>query len=149
MYLGADCNLPQAQKSQQTQPLPSHSSPLQITNICLEGACTQVWSPRFCGCCPRDRTLDHLALIANGACIHESHRIVVNKEAVINKHRSSPLQLYTQARHRGSQQKSSPLGFSLERSVLTTYFANYCLHLGAECNLPLWDNDRSWHTLNC
>ena len=35
---------------------------------------------------PEDRPPGHLALRDNGVCIHESHRTVAHKEAIVNKH---------------------------------------------------------------
>ena len=73
--------------------LPSPSSLPQAINISLERACAHNWHPSSCGCCLRHGPLDCLVLLANGACIYDSHSIVANKEAILNRYRSTPLQL--------------------------------------------------------
>ena len=115
----------------------------KVTSISLERACTHIWYLRSCGCCLRDGPLDYLALIANVVWIHKSHSTIANKEAVLNRCRRTPLQLYTWVQHRENRQNQlSPSFFFLGRS-LTIYILSCCqsmwfpisLHLGAECNL--------------
>ena len=43
---------------------------------------------QYMNCCLRDRSQDHMALIASGACFHESHMTVANREAVLNGYSS-------------------------------------------------------------
>lgn len=44
------------------------SATLQIANISQRQACTRVWCPGFCGCCP-GTPLDHLSLVARRAWV--------------------------------------------------------------------------------
>lgn len=67
---------------------PSPSRPIQTISISLEGAYTDIWHSRLCGCCQRDGPLDCLAAIANRACILQSHRTSAHKEAVPNRSRN-------------------------------------------------------------
>lgn len=61
-------------------PLLPPSGSLQLTSISLEGIYAHIWSLNFCSCHLRKKLLDCLVLIANWACILESHKTVGNKE---------------------------------------------------------------------
>lgn len=63
--------------------------PLKVATVTMERAYMHICA-QLLRCCLWDGPLDCLALIANRACIHESYRIVTNKEAVLNGHRSTP-----------------------------------------------------------
>lgn len=93
--------------------------------------------------CQRERPLNCLALIANGACIHESLRTRTNKESFLIRHRSTPCG-YTPEPRTGGAAKM-PTNQFLSRRNLTTYFPRCCLkiklqikwHLGVDCDSPL------------
>ena len=71
--------------------LPSPSRPLWVAGISLQKACTCILCPSFCSSCQNG--LNHLALIAAGACMHEPHRTIAHKEAALDEHRSTHFSL--------------------------------------------------------
>lgn len=84
--------------------------------------------PSFCRSHPRDRSSDHLALIASRICIHKSHRTVANKK-VFKGHRCTPT--------------PCPSSYSQRVWLLIS------LHLGANCGPTPGDADtlNSWEPL--
>lgn len=82
--LASGCDIPWGQENPRTSSLPSPSSTLQVAGISLEGSLHRS-VPSFCRCCPRDRSPEHLPLIASGASIYKCHRTTTIKEAVLNR----------------------------------------------------------------
>lgn len=149
-------------------PLPFSSSPLQGTDISLKGVCTHIWYPISWGYQPRDEPLNNLALIANWAyiledytgyskqrkfladcsprdCVHESHR----REGAKKGREVPPVPCsYTPGLSTEGAGKKAHLQF-FHGGYLATYFPSCCLrvwlpnslHLGADCDPPLWYTD--------
>lgn len=82
-----------------------------------------------CGCCPEDTSLDRLALIASGACVHGFSGTIANKEIVLNWLTSQ-----------GSVQKEkteNPISqLSTERDIFA-YFQSCCLRVWLPKSLNL------------
>ena len=70
----------QRQGRQQTTPQLSPTSPLQIANLSLEGAFIHIKQFNFCSCHPKDGSLDHLTLRANGAWVQKSLKTLAHKK---------------------------------------------------------------------
>lgn len=59
----------------------SHSRlPMSLRKQLMHNGC----HPGFCGCHPEDISLDNLALVASGSCIHGFNGLVPNKETILN-----------------------------------------------------------------
>lgn len=131
------------------------SAPLFVVALVFVFVYLFIWF--FCHCHWRNRPPDCLTLIANWACIHESYRIVANKETLF-KCLYTPclytLIIYPQASYRQKYPSSSfylPVG-------LTTYFSRYflgCLVCNQYPGLHLryyepilWDTDGILHIIN-
>lgn len=73
----------------------------------------------------RNRPPNHLALIANGAHIHKSHRIYSKQEAGFNRHTSTPPG-YTPGLSTEEQAKTLIISQFLPGRGLTAYFSSCC-----------------------
>lgn len=122
MYVGTDYDSSWRQGQQADTILTSHSSLFQIANISLDEARTHVWCFSCCGCHPRFGSLECLALIANGAYIHESNRTVANKETMFTR-------LFFQDSRQREKSEASISQTSLKKSyfILRSYFLKFRL----------------------
>lgn len=111
---------------------PPHFSPLQFSSIFLEWASTHIWCPSYCGCYPTYILLDCLALIANGACIHEFHKTIANKETMLTR---------ISSQDSGQRVKSeSPMSQTYPEKALFVYFKRCFLNI----RLLIQHTSRSW-----
>lgn len=98
--------------NQLTTPQPSPSSPLQITNISLEGDFTHNEYFNFCSCHPKDGSLDHLPLRAMGLAFTSPSRLQQVKTQFLMGTEASLCPVAVQCR--GNRPKCSLPNFSLE-----------------------------------
>lgn len=69
----------------------------------------------------------HLALKVNGACILKTHKIIANKEVILNVHISTHQGYPPRVQCREIRQKHP--SFSLPRRNLSAYFTSCCLRV--------------------
>lgn len=88
MSLGAACHPPQGpwKPADNLSHLLLESTPIikPCHQYVPKGAFICIWHLSFYCCHLKNGPLDHLALIAKGVCIPESHKTVANKKTVLN-----------------------------------------------------------------
>lgn len=133
----------------------STSSLLQVTSISLRRAYTHASWLSFCGCCPRDRSPDHLALTATRTWIHKSHRTVVNKKSVLNRCRSTLHTCCGYTPGLNTEEAGKNAHFTVHpwkglNNILSHFLSENPVsnHLGVEYDPPSWDTDHSLHAPN-
>lgn len=105
-------------------------------------------------CHPRNRSPNHLALIASRVCILESQRTIAYINAVFKWAWEHSHSFISRLSAEGIDKNAH--FYFLSRRGLTAYFTScylgvhllISLHLSDDCNLLFWDTDGSWHTLN-